>query len=102
MVVAVECTGRWWRWCRRLSCIRIWTKSITNQRTNLGLGSYTVTVGGGGNGGTGESSGSLPLEDQIQVFSTITSAGGGKQTWFNTSWLYWTGDGGSGGGGANW
>ena len=40
-----------WRWCRRLSCIRIWTKSIQGCALELSLGSYSITVGAGGAGG---------------------------------------------------
>ena len=60
----------------------------------LGLGTYAVTVGAGGTGSCCQ----LMWNKWIKFnFATITSAGGGRWTTYNTA----SSNGGSGGGGCN-
>ena len=78
-----------------------WTASPLASSTSLPVSvtGYPITVGGGGPGGP-PGLGNMGTNGNDSIFSTITSAGGGRGGGYNGSWIPGS-NGGSGGGGGH-
>ena len=107
----------WWRWWR---CSRYYANTTTNPQTcapaaplnnpfqvgtavTVATQGYPITVGAGGTGSPAFPAGTSNTAGASSIFSTITSAGGGKGGNYTRPTASQPGtSGGSGGGGGSW